>query len=339
MKAVVFQQVAQPLILTELTRPEAGPGELVFKVDACGICGSDLHASDTEGLLQAGTVLGHEFCGTVSEVGTGVEGWNIGDRMIALPIRPCGHCPACKDSRFTDCEDMIMQGLDPRLPGAYAEYASCMAALAIRIPDGLTSRDAALVEPLAVGLGAYKSAAVANGADVLIIGAGVIGLAVAKWADFFGAGGIGISDLMPARLQRARDAGVSTVIDASETPDPVVEYERQTGRRPTVIFECVGRPMIDKLIEMAPPGAQLVMVGTGMQAENFTVLSAALKRLRMTFTLGYEAEDFEFVLRALSSGRLSTQSLVSAVIHLDDTVDMFETLRKPNDHCKVLIQP
>lgn len=339
MKVLQFMEVGQPLKLGEVAMPSAGPGSLVFKVKACGICASDLHAVEVPGLLHAGTVLGHEYMGEVVEVGPGAEGWKVGDRLVALPAKPCGECPACLAGQYSECSQIVSQGFDPRMPGAYAEYAGCMAGLAMKIPDNLSDHDAATIEPLAVGLGAWKAAQVASGASVLIIGAGIIGLSIAKWAKFFGAGDVGVSEIVPARIARAQQIGAGTIIDAAQHPDPVVEYERRTGRKPSVIFECVGRPMLDKLIAMAPMHAQLVMVGTGMQPENFTVLSAAMKRLRMTFTLAYEVSDFPFVQRMIADDRIKVDGLVTATVGLDEAPAMFELLGKPNDHCKVLITP
>jgi (R,R)-butanediol dehydrogenase/meso-butanediol dehydrogenase/diacetyl reductase len=339
MRALKFMEVGRPLKLGEAAMPVAGPGGLVFKVKACGICASDLHAAEVPGLLHPETVLGHEYTGEVVEVGPGADGWKVGDRLVALPAKPCGACPACLDSRHAECSQVVMQGFDPRMPGAYAEYAACMARLAMKIPDNLSDRDAATIEPLAVGLSAWKAAQVPNGASVLIVGAGIIGLSVAKWAKFFGAGDIGVSEMVPARIARAQEIGVGIVIDAAQHADPVAEYERRTGRKPSVIFECVGRPILDKLISMAPPHAQLVMVGTGMQPESFTVVSAAMKRLRITFALAYEAADFPFVQRVLAEGRINVDGLVTATVSLDEASAMFELLGKPNDHCKVLITP
>lgn len=339
MKALQFQGVGEPLHLADVPRPVAEPGGLVFRVKACGICASDLHAAEVPGLLQFGNVLGHEYSGTVVEVGPGVSGWSVGDRLVALPAKPCGTCAACTAGAHQACSAIVAQGFDMRMPGAYAEYATCMAGLAMKLPDGLTDNDAATIEPLAVGLGAWKAANVSPGADVLIIGAGIIGLSVAKWARFFGAGDVGISEMVPARLARARRIGAGVVIDASQHPDPVAEFARQTGRKPTVIFECVGRPLLAHLIAIAPPGAQLVLAGTGMQPESFTVVSAALKRLRMTFPLAYSADDFPFVQRMIAAGRIAVDGLVTATVTLDEAPAMFELLGQPNDHCKVLITP
>lgn len=338
MKSVVYRGAQRPLQVEQSAKPRAEAGALVFKVGACGICASDLHAAET-GFVPEGIVFGHEYAGMVTEVGPGVSGWAVGDRMIALPGKPCGECEACEGGKPIECAGFVLQGFDPRMPGAYAEFSTAMAGLAMKLPDDLAYRDAATIEPLAVGLGAWKRAAVPTGASVLVIGAGVIGLAVAKWARFFGAGDVGVSEMVSARIARAHAIGVDIVIDASAHPDPVAEYARRTGRVPSVIFECAGRPLVHKLIEMAPVGAQVVLVGTGMQEEKFTVLSAAMKRLTLTFVLGYEPGDFPFVLRMLATGRMSTAGIVTATIGLDEVPAMFETLQKPNEHCKVLIEP
>lgn len=339
MKAAQFVGVGQPLQVREVETPSPGPGDLMFRVKACGICASDLHAVEVPGLLQAGNVLGHEYAGEVVEVGAGVQGWRVGDRLVALPGKPCGHCPACQANRASECVRFIMQGFDKQMPGAYAEYSTCMAALATKVSDELSDHEAAMVEPLAVGLGVWKAANVATGASVLIIGAGIIGLAVAKWARFFGAGDVGISELVPARLSRARELGADVVIDGTQHPDPVAQYSQQTGRTPSVIFECVGRPMIGWLIEIAPRGAHLVLAGTGMQPESFSVVSAALKKLRMSFPLAYQPEDFPFVQRMLAGRRVTVDGLVTATVSLEEAPAMFEQLGRPNDHCKVLITP
>jgi (R,R)-butanediol dehydrogenase/meso-butanediol dehydrogenase/diacetyl reductase len=338
MKAVVFQRVGAPLQVQDAPTPRAGQGELVFKVGACGICASDLHAAETN-LCPPGVVFGHEYAGEVVEVGPGVSGWKVGDRMVSIPGSLCGTCAACAAGRFTECSNFIIQGFDPRMPGAYAEYCTCLAGMAMKIPATLSDQEAVLAEPMSVGLGTYKRAAVPLGASALIIGSGMIGLAVSKWARFFGVGNLGVSEVVLARLERARKMDFDVVIDAGHCENPVAEYERQTGCKPSVIFECVGRPMIQKLIEIAPFGCHLVLAGTGMQLEQFTVLSAAMKQLTMSFTFGFGSEDFPFAFRMMASRRINLEGLVTGTVSLDETPEMFARLQKPNDHCKVLVTP
>ncbi len=339
MKTLQFVEIGQPLEIAEVARPTASPGGLVFKVKACGICGSDLHAVEVPGLLHPRSTLGHEYSGEVVEVGPGVDGWKIGDRMTAVPARPCGACPECKAGQFAQCSAIIAQGFDPRMPGAFAEYSTCMAGLAVKISDVLTDDEAATIEPMAVGLNAWKAAKLDPGASVLILGAGVIGLAVAKWAHFFGAGDVSISEMVPARRARAESVGFDLVMDVAQHTNPVEEFERHTGRKPAAIFECVGRPMIDQMIAMAPSHTQLVLVGTGMQPESFTVVSAAMKRLRMTFPFAYVPADLHFAQRMMTSRRITVDKLITDTVPLDQAAAMFTLLGKPNDHCKVLIKP
>ena len=339
MKTLQFVETGKPLQLAETAMPSASPGGLVFKVKACGICGSDLHAVEVPGLLQPGSTLGHEYSGEVVEVGPGCDGWQVGDRLTAVPARPCGACPECRAGQYGQCSQIIAQGFDPRMPGAFAEYSTCMAGLAIKISDILSDEEAATIEPMAVGLNAWKTARIDPGASVLILGAGVIGLAVAKWAHFFGAGEVAISEMVPARRERAESVGFDLTIDAAQHANPVAEFERRTGRKPAAIFECVGRPMIDKMIAWAPSQTQLVLVGTGMQPENFTVVSAAMKRLRMTFPFAYVPADFHFAQRMMTSRRVTVDKLITDTVSLDEAAAMFALLGKPNDHCKVLIKP
>lgn len=339
MKAIAFESVDKPLALVEMAAPALPPDSLKIRVQACGICGSDLHAAQTPGMLGAGAVLGHEFAGEVVAVGADAGAdFQPGDRVVALPFRACGQCDECRSGRRTSCRKPATQGFNSAVPGAYAEYTICQAAMAMKLPDTMRYEDAAMVEPFAVALGAWRTANVPTGAGVLILGAGVIGLAVAAWARFFGAGDVAISDLVPERLARAEAAGADIAIDASVVDNPVAEFQRATGHAPAVIFECVGRPMLQKIVDMAPPGAHLVIAGANLEPERLSVLSATVKRLRMSFAFAYERADFAFTLRMLANQRVNAAPFISSVISLDEVPETFEALKRPNSQCKVLIR-
>ncbi|MEP5765885.1 MAG: alcohol dehydrogenase catalytic domain-containing protein [Halieaceae bacterium] len=337
MKAIVFEGSDKPLALRELAVPVPGPGQLLLKVSACGICGSDLHAYKTS-LTEENIVFGHEFSGSVEAIGDGAIGdWKVGDRVIALGAMLCGQCPACERGQPEQCEKLESIGFTR--DGAYAEYVLTHSALTIKIPEDIDDRQAALVEPLAVGLTAIKDCKLPMGGNVLVIGAGIIGIAVAKWARFFGAENIGISDLENSRLERAKAVGATMTINAKENPDPVQAFLEATGQTPDAIVECVGRPMLKGLVEMAPAGAHIVVLGASMQEEPISSLAAAQKKVRMTFSFGYELPDFDFIVRMISAGRVSTDKLITQSVGLDETPQVFAELMKPNDHCKVLIEP
>lgn len=337
MKAAVFEGAGEALAVREIPVPRPGRGELLIRVEACGICGSDLHA--VRGSLQAGTVLGHEYSGSVVEVGEGVAlDWRPGDNVVAIAGRYCGNCPACLRGEELACDNMVMQGFDLRMTGAYAEFTLCQASMAFKVPSGFDVRQAAAIEPLAVGLRAWRSAAVATASDVLVLGAGPIGVCLVKWARFFGARVIGVHDLVETRLLRAKEAG-ATVLMAASCPDPVAAFREQTGRDPSVIFECIGRPMIKSIARMAPKGAHIVLVGTCMEPESLTVAAIARKRLRMTFVFAYERPDFAFVLDMLAQRRICVDPLITDTVSLDALPRMFDALQRPNDQCKVLLMP
>ena len=337
MKAVTFDGTDRPLGLEELPVPEAGPGQLLLKVDACGICGSDLHAYQTS-LPPVGTVMGHEFAGEVVEIGEGVaDDWRKGDRAIAVGGMVCGQCNACLADRAAQCENIELIGFTRN--GAYAEYVICQASGSVRLPPEIDYPRAALAEPLAVGLVAFRDCQLPLGGNVLVIGAGVIGLAVAKWACFFGAEHIVVSDLDETRLERASATGATATINASENSDPVQAFMEATGTTPDVIVECVGRPMLQQLIDVAPIGTHIVAVGASMELDAISSVVAAQKQTRLTFSFGYGLEELAFVIRMISEGRLKTDELITRSVTLSEVPAAFEELLQPNGHCKVMIRP
>jgi (R,R)-butanediol dehydrogenase/meso-butanediol dehydrogenase/diacetyl reductase len=339
MRAVVVGE-DKGLRVSEVPRPRAGKGELLLRVSACGICGSDVHAVDF-GMVGPGIVLGHEYAGEVAEIGEGVAGeWQIGDRANGLGALICGQCENCLEGRYGECSSYALIGFQPEAGGAYSEYVRVSAAGAFRIPDGVSDVDAAAVEPLAVGYNAFCDGKVEPGESVLIIGAGPIGAGLAQWARYFGCFPIGISDLIGRRLERAGKLGADVLIDANEDSDPVAAFHAKTGVTPKVIFECTGAPgIVSSLVAAAPHECHLVLAGTGMQQESIRVADAAMKELRMSFSMGYPPEIFPKVLFLLEQGRLSTTNMITDTVTLEEVPEIFDELKRPNEHGKVIIKP
>ena len=339
MRAAVFVGPGEPLRIEDRQRPDAGPGEVVVCVAYCGICGSDLHATEANPVpLPAGVVLGHEFSGTVVESQS--ADWQVGDRAIGVPLQPCDEClpiGACKDGLGILCPKGVIVGLSLKAPGGYAEYVKVTARHAMRVPDGLDLRQAALTEPLAVGAHAVRAAGALLGARVLVLGAGPIGLAVTIFAKMSGARDVVVSEPDPVRRARAEKFGATATLDASS---PGADFQRLTNGRAEVIFECVGiRGLLATCLDAAAIHGRVVVVGVNRGEDSLSPRIGIRKELNMRFVLGYVREDFSFVLDMLAAGRIDADALITGVIGLDALPAMFEGLRTPNPHAKILIGP
>jgi len=341
MRAAVFHREGTPLAIEDRQTPAVRPGELVLKVAYCGICGTDLHATEKSAIpLEPGTVLGHEFSGVVSE--SAASGWQRGDRVIGLPLYECDECRplgGCRDRLGILCARTNVIGLAATTPGGYAEYLALPAHNALRVPDALDLRTAALTEPLSVGAHAVRLAGPLLGARVLVIGAGPIGLAVTIFARAAGARHLVVSEIDPVRRDRAASIGASATIDpAAEAPGAA--FARIAGAAPDVIFECVGAVgLLRQCIDIAPVHGRVVVVGVCRHEDAILPRIAIRKELLVQFALGYTRDEFALVLDMLAAGRIDASALVSDVIGLDALPAVFEGLRRPNPQAKVLIDP
>jgi 2-desacetyl-2-hydroxyethyl bacteriochlorophyllide A dehydrogenase len=339
MRAAVFHGIGQPLTIEQRPDPKPGPGELVLAVKSCGICGSDLHAAALPPGLPAGTVMGHEFSGEVVEVGAELRGlWKPGDRACALPCIGCGKCRACLDGDIVQCTSLRTTGLG-QLSGAYAQYVLTGANETLRLPDGVTHREGALVEPLAVGLHAVNVARLQPGERVMVIGAGPIGLAVTAWARFFGARAVVVNEKAPGRIALAHSFGATAVADISHE-DPVTVFQRETGGPPDVIFECVGVPgLLQQCIGMARARGRVVVVGVCMQPDMIFPAMAVIKEVELRFVVAYHRRDFELAIEMLDRGRIVAHDMITDVVGLDAFPGAFEALKTPTHQCKVILEP
>ena len=237
MKAAVFEGPEQ-ITIQELPDPVAGPDDIVVQVSECGICGSDLHSYLEGAFIAPGQVMGHEFSGPITQVGANVQGLKVGDRVTAVPLSTCGRCPRCLEGAAHLCETGLAASVAYGLPGAFAEYVRVPDAIlggnVHLIPDNVSYAAAALVEPLAVGLHAAKSANPLPTDTCVVIGLGSIGLNCVQMLKACGAGRVIGIDISPARLELARSsAPTSPSTDARRTrsPDPGDHRHRRLRRR------------------------------------------------------------------------------------------------------------
>jgi (R,R)-butanediol dehydrogenase / meso-butanediol dehydrogenase / diacetyl reductase len=330
-----MESMGRPLVVTEVPDPSPLPGEVVVRVDACGICGSDLHASDN--IPFEGLVMGHEFCGTVVDTTEGSGAWRPGDRVVALSLATCGTCAACLDGRVRKCLTAQMLGLER--PGAYADFVAMPGSALLALPDSLDHRHGALVEPLAVARHAVERCGVRPGENVAVLGAGPVGLAVALWLDHLGAGTIVVSDPAVTRRQAALHLGATATVDPT-ADDVAAAVADACGGAPQHVIECVGIPgLLQTATEVAAVDGVVTIAGVCMTPEQVTPLVAMVKELDVRFAFFYRRQDMDATLDEMAAGRLDPLGMVTAEISLADLPTRFEQLKTPTSDCKVLVRP
>ena len=316
--------------------PTPAEGEVVVKSVACGICGSDLHAArHTEEFvatsIEAGgafklttfdpVVLGHEFCAEVMETRGDVR---AGDLVCSVPA--------------LDRPVTVGVGYSTEAPGGFGEYMLLSERLLMPVPHGTPQDHAALTEPMAVGYHAVNMARLEGNEEIVVIGAGPVGLAVTANLKARGAGPVAVAEFSARRRELAMALGADIVVDPRErTPYGLSEI---TGRDRTVIFECVGVPgMIDEIFLNAPPRARIVIVGVCLQTDHSRPLIAVNKELNVQYVLGYTVREFHETLHHIADGKLDVGPIVTHTVGLDGVAGAFDDLARPEAHGKVIVRP
>jgi (R,R)-butanediol dehydrogenase/meso-butanediol dehydrogenase/diacetyl reductase len=313
------------------------PGEILLRVRDCGICGSDLHAAKFGIGMPADAIMGHEFAGEIAGLGEGVEGWKLGERVVSLPYMSCGTCESCRRGDGIRCAGMRAIGLGA-LPGAYAELVRVHPASCLRVPDAVTMREAALVEPLAVGLHGVRLGRVGRDTGCCVMGGGPIGAVTLLWARHAGARAVVVSDPSPGRRAVAERLGADRVVDPSAS-DPAAALQGLIGVDPAVVFECVGvKGTINSAMLLAGVRGRVVVLGVCAETDELFPLIGITKELEVAFALAYSKDEFAEALAALRDRTIEVAPLVTDVIDLADVPDAFRALERPSTQCKVLIE-
>lgn len=335
MRAAVTTGAGRPLVVEERDDPVPGPGELLVRVGACGICGSDLHMAEHIG--TPGTVLGHELAGEVVAPGPGVEGFAAGDAVCVFPLVACGACAACRRGAPAHCDAGRLIGW--QRPGGYAELVVTSARDTFRLPAAVDVTTAALVEPLSVARHAVERAEVTADEPVLVLGAGPVGQAVVLWLRHRGVRDVVVSDPAVHRRELAGRVGATAVVDPA-AEDVRGAFERATGRAPARVVECVGIPgLIQHAADVAGREALVTVAGVCIGADSWTPMTAIAKELTLRFVVYYRVDDFHRTIALLADGSLDPSLLVTDQIGLDELPARFEALKHPTTECKVLIHP
>jgi threonine dehydrogenase-like Zn-dependent dehydrogenase len=347
MRAAVMQD--WKLRVDDIPEPTPGPGQVLTKVLACGICGSDLHllvhgeesrklsAEMSEGQPpepvsavmfepDRATVMGHEFCCEVVDLGPGCETLKVGDIVTSFPIT-------------FDASGVHALGFSNTYPGGYAEMMVLSEMLALKVPSGLPPEVAAFTEPLAVGAHAVAKSRIAKGDAAIVLGCGPVGLACIAELRMQGIGPIVAADFSPKRRQLAETLGADVVVDPREQP-AIEAWRAVDGNKPLVIFEAVGVPgMIQQAMRMAPKDARILVVGACMQEDRITPMLGIGRELSLQFVLGYTPEEFTGSLQALAEGTIDLTPWHTGTVGIEDVPQAFADLGNPETHAKILVVP
>ena len=341
MRAMVLR--AGNLTVDEVERPRPGPMQVLARVRACGVCGSDLHfvryadkmiaaarISDPVGWsaidVAKGVVMGHEFIAEVVEAGPGAEAWTPGTRVTSIPILLDPGTP-----RGTQTI-----GYSSQYPGAYGEYVLMSAPLLLRVPDHVPDMVAATTEPCAVGLHAVREARMRPEERALVIGAGPIGLMTLLWLKREGGRHVTVSELAASRRALAARLGADLVLDPSV--DDVAARTAAAGGPPDVVFECVGvEGTLHQAMTLVARRGRVVVVGVCMTEDRIRPMLGITKHLTLKFVLGYTREEFAESLTAIAEGGVDPAPLVTRTVTLDELPAAFRALSDPQD-CKIVLQ-
>ncbi len=342
MKALELEAYKK-LVYKDIRKPEPGQGELLIKVMYCGICGSDVHGYDgSTGRRIPPVVMGHEASGVVEEVGDGVSGFKKGDRVTFDSTLACGDCFYCRKGQTNFCENRRVLGVscdEYRQNGAFAEYAVVPALVSYHLPEELSFEAAALTEPLSIAVHGVEITPLALGDNVLVVGAGMIGLLTIAVLRAKGCGRIYASDIDPFKLEKAKKFGADITIDASK--EHVEEaIHRLDPRGVAAALDAVGNtPSIGSAISAVRRGATVTLIGNLDPRIEVPLQVLVSRQIRLQ---GSNASNGEYpaCLELLRQGAINTKSFISAVAPLSEGAQWFERLHAAEKGLlKVLLDP
>lgn len=348
MRAAVYQEPSR-LTIEDVPVPEVGPKDVLVRVGAVGICGSDLHSYKIGAYVEPGQIMGHEWMGVVAKVGDEVEDLAEGERVTGFELGVCGECYWCQRKQYGLCPELFHNSTAYGKPGAFAEYIPIRNAVVgqsiYKIPDHLPDDVAATVEPTSVGLYAVEQGGVKQGDTVVVLGVGMIGNVCVQAAKAAGAKTVVAVDVSPLRLQAAQQVGADHVCDPREG-DPI-DFVKETigvgryhfgeGGMADVVIEAAGVPDTTRqAFEMVRSGGTIVFVALPEEAAPFDVTKLVHKQPRVIGVLGGSLKD---AVAALADGRVDTRPLITHSFPLEQASEAFAQQLRGGEAIKVLIKP
>jgi threonine dehydrogenase-like Zn-dependent dehydrogenase len=343
MKALVLK-AAKQFAFEYVPAPQPGPTEVLVAVKACGICGSDVHGMDgSTGRRRPPIIMGHEAAGVIAGVGNGVTGWAAGDRVTFDSTIYCGHCEFCRRGLINLCDNRRVLGVsceDYRQNGAFAEFVAVPQHILYRLPDGLAFEHAALVEPFAIALHAIRRAPPELNDTVVVVGAGMIGLALVQALSQAGCGRLIVVDVAGDRLAFATKCGATSIINSSTGDALAAILDLTHGIGADLAFEAVGvSATVDLALRCLRKGGAATLIGNVTPKIEFPLQTAVTRELTIYGSCASQGE-YPACLDMLARGALRAAPLISATAPLGEGAVWFDRLyRKEPGLLKVVLVP
>jgi L-iditol 2-dehydrogenase len=334
MKAAICKQPFE-LSIEETPTPTPQPDELLIQVKASAVCGSDIKAyQGKHPLIQLPMILGHEFSGVIVEKGSGVNGFQVGDRVVVEPSFVCGRCFFCQRMEYYLCENLKQLG--HQLPGSFAEYTISKAKFTYRLDPAIPFDKASLAQPLATCIHALDRAGVRRGESVAILGMGPIGLLLLQVARQKGAN-VFASDLIESKLDKAKTLGAQKVCKGSDSHlvDEIRDWTN--GRGADVVIEAAGTSMTinQSLSSVRRSGTVLLLGITGHEKEEVNLGRVTLDELNLLGTVRYRMEDFPRAIEMIHQETVNLNSIILRRFTLTEMPEVFkEIVRFPESALK-----
>ncbi|MHB1357615.1 MAG: alcohol dehydrogenase catalytic domain-containing protein [Anaerolineae bacterium] len=310
--------------------PVVGPDDLLIKVRACAICGSDIKGySGKTGRRQPPIIMGHEAAGDVVQIGSAVQGFAVGDRVGFDSTVYCLHCANCQRGHYNLCLNRQVVGVSEgtyRRHGAMAEYMTVPYWIAVHLPDNLSYAQAALIETVSIGVHAANRTPLVLNDSAVVVGAGAVGLVTLQAIKLKGAGKVVVTDLSAGRLELARKLGADVVVLA-DTPDLVDALRHEVGADGAdAVFEAVGiQATINTALAIARVGGSVTLIGNVAPRAEFGLQTIVTGELNLYGVCASNGEYGDCV-QLVASGRINVDPLISAYARLEDGQAVFDKL-------------
>lgn len=343
MKALLLTEYKK-MVVTDVDEPKVGPDDVLVQVEACGICGSDIHGYDgSTGRRIPPLVMGHEAAGVVVETGNNVTDLEVGARVTFDSMVSCGNCHFCRVGDGNLCDNRMVLGVscgEYRRHGAFAERISVPRRIVYRLPDSLPFEHAALVEAVSVAVHAVNVTPIQLGDTALVVGSGMIGLLTLQAARAAGASQVIAVDVNENRLAVAKELGADVALNANKLSIPDEVRELTGGRGADVALEVVGATAtINTAIESVRKGGHVTLVGNVSPQIELPLQSVVTREISLQGTCGCNGE-YPQCIDLMDRGIINVAPLITAEINLDQGPAWFERLHAGDpDQMKVVVKP